>query len=151
VPRPGGLTLPPGADDDPLGYYYPEKGKACRFRAHGRIRVDRKQVVPLEPEGELALALRKARKDHENHPYTCFALVRSGRYVYILQAKRINGRKLLFAKRVRDGDRPVEMTHWARLTGWDAAGLMKLAGIDPAELDRRERVPAPLPKGGDKR
>ena len=128
------ITLTADASDPPQGYYFPEKDEAAWFKAHGRLSVDPHQIDRLESKGTMAPRLREEMAAYASDPYTRFALIRHGRFTYLMQAKKLNGRKRLFAKLVHDGVRTVQMTHWARVAGDDPVRLMKLSGIDPREL-----------------
>jgi hypothetical protein len=128
------VTLTAEAADTPLGYYYPENGKASWFKAHGRLSVEPHQIEKLIPKGAMALLFKEEMAPSVSDPLTRFAMIRHGQFIYLVQAKRLNGRKRLFAKLVHDGRGPVHMTHWARLTGGDPVRLMRLSGIDSKEL-----------------
>lgn len=123
------ITLPPMRFDTASGYYYPEKGRTAWFRAFGSISVDPHRLVPLGPRDDRKQVLANAMDTHRRDPYTVFGLVGHGAFEFLLQAKRLNGRKYLFGKLIHDGRRAVEMTHWARMMGANAATLIKQAGI----------------------
>lgn len=129
------ITLVSEAIDEPNGYYFPEKGRSAWFNAHGRVSVDPYQIKALKPTGAMAVFLEGAMAEHAADPATRLALIRHGLFIYVVQAKKLNGRKRLFAKLVHDGKRNIHMTHWARITGSDPAQLMKLSGINPRTLD----------------
>jgi hypothetical protein len=135
IPKGGTLSLPLEKLDPERGYYYPEKGEAAYFQARGRIQVDPDLMVPIRQLGGVLLEnLEAAKRQYADDPFTALAIIGHGAFTYLLQAKRLNGRKYLFGKLIHDGLQPVEMTHWARVSGWDSGLLIKRSGIDPKQL-----------------
>jgi len=129
------LCLPAEKSDPPMGYYYPEKGKTAYFEGHGRIWVDPYLIVPIPRPREIVLeTLEEAIRQYGRDPYTSLAVIGHGTYTYLVQAKRLNGRKHLFGKLVHDGSRRLTMGHWARVSGWDAGTLIRRCGLDPKKL-----------------
>ena len=133
-----GFSLPATAQDPFSGYYYPEKGEGAYFHAHGRIPVEPNLIRPIDtPTGSVLEMQRQTEKIHGQDPFTVLATIEHGILTFIVQAKRVNGRERIFAKLIQIGERPVVMTHWARLTGRDAAALIKKSGIDVRRLGRK--------------
>ena len=131
---PATVTLPPTRFDNPSGYYYPEKGRTAWFRAHGAISVDPNRLVRLDAQPQWQALLSAQSEAYKEDPYTRFGIAGHGAFVYLLQAKRLNGRRYLFGKLVHDGQRTVRMTHWAKLVGANAATLIKRTGFDSSQL-----------------
>ena len=120
------ISLPAEKSDPPMGYYYPEKGKTAYFEGHGRITVDPYLIVPIpRPKGIALERLEAATRQYGKDPYTSLAVIGHGAYTYLVQAKRLNGRKYLFGKLLHDGSQYFTMGHWARISGWDAGTLIK--------------------------
>ncbi|PIP36457.1 MAG: hypothetical protein COS92_03630 [Desulfobacterales bacterium CG07_land_8_20_14_0_80_52_14] len=135
IPKGGTVSLPAEKLDPPRGYYYPEKGKTAYFKAHGRISVDPDLMVPiLDPSAKLLEKLEEARRQYADEPFTALTIIGHGVFTYLFQAKRLNGQKYLFGKLIHHGSQPVEMTHWARVSGWDSGTLIKRSGIDLKQL-----------------
>jgi len=129
------VSLPAEKLDPPRGYYYPEKGETAHFQAHGRISVDPDLMVPIpHPSAKLLEKLDAAMRQYADNPFTAFAIIGHGVFTYLVQAKRLNGQKYLFGKLIHQGSQPVEMTHWARVSGWDSGTLIKRSAIDPKQL-----------------
>ena len=131
---PATVTLPVTRIDKPSGYYYPEKGRTAWFRAHGVISVDPNRLVRLDAQPQWQALLSVETEAYKEDPCTLFGIAGHGAFVYLLQAKRLNGRRYLFGKLVHDGQRAVRMTHWAKLVGANAATLIKHAGFDSSQL-----------------
>lgn len=129
------ICLPAEKSDPPTGYYYPEKNKAAYFEGHGRIQVDPYLIVPIpRPKGIALERLEAATRQYGKDPHTALAVIRHGAFTYLVQAKRLNGRKHLFGKLLHDGSQPLTMDHWARVSGWDAGTLIRRCAIDPTQL-----------------
>jgi len=79
-------------------------------------------------------SLEAAKRQYAGDPFTALAIIGHGVFTYLVQAKRLNGRKYLFGKLIHDGSHPVEMSHWAQVSGWDSGLLIKRSGIDPKQL-----------------
>ena len=125
------ICLPAEKSDPSMGYYYPEKGKTAYFEGHGRISVDPYLIVPISrPKGIVLERLEAAARQYGKDPYTALAVIGHGTYTYLIQAKRLNGRKYLFDKLLHDGSRHLTMGHWARISGWDAGTLIRLSGLN---------------------
>jgi hypothetical protein len=124
------LTLARLPQDPHGGYYYPENGRTSWFAAHGRIYVDRYLLAarPHPPNG-LQAALDAACKIHANTPFTTLGTASHGIFTYLVLARRLNGRPLLFGKLAWNGRRQVRMTHWARVVGWEATTLIRICGL----------------------
>lgn len=135
ISKGGALSLPLEKLDPQGGYYYPEKGEAAYFQAHGRIQADPDLMVPIRhPSGVPLENLGAAKRQYADDPFTALAIIGHGAFTYLVQAKRLNGRKYLFGKLIHDGLQPVEMTHWAQVSGWHPGLLIKRSGIDPKQL-----------------
>lgn len=129
------ISLPAKDSDPPGGYYYPEKGEAVYFEGHGRIHLDPDLIVPIfQPKGILGERLKAAIRQHGKDPYTALAVTCHGTFTYLVQAKRLNGRKHLFGKLLHNGSQILTMDHWAHVTGWDAGILIRRCGIDIKKL-----------------
>lgn len=125
------ISLPAEKSDPIGGYYYPEKEKTAYFEGHGRITVDPYLIVPIpRPKGIALERLEAAIRQYGNDPYTALAVIGHGAYTYLVQAKRLNGRKYLFGKLLHDGSQYLTMEHWARVSGWDAGTLIRQCGLD---------------------
>lgn len=129
------VCLPATNGDPPLGYYYPEKKKAAYFEGHGRIPVDPYLIVPIpRPKGSVLERLEAATRQYGEDPFTALAVIGHGAFTYLVQAKRLNGRKHLFGKLLHDGSTTLTMDHWACVSGWDAGTLIRRCNIDPLQL-----------------
>jgi len=125
------ISLPVEKSDPLGGYYYPEKEKTAYFEGHGRITVDPYLIVPIpKPKGIVLERLEAATRKYGNDPYTALAVIDHGAFTYLVQAKRLNGRKYLFGKLLHDGWQYLTMEHWARVSGWDAGTLIRQCGLD---------------------
>ena len=129
------ISLPAEKTDPPEGYYYPEKEKTACFAGHGRISVDPYFIVPIpRPQGIFLERLEAATRQYGSDPYTALAVIGHGAFTYLVQAKRLNGRKHLFGKLIHNGSRILSMTHWARVSGWDEGTRILRCGIDIKKL-----------------
>ncbi|MFO7667772.1 MAG: hypothetical protein R6V76_14215 [Desulfobacterales bacterium] len=140
VQKDSAIWLPAEKIDPPMGYYYPEKGKTAYFEGHGRITVDPYLIVPIpRPRGIALERLEAATRQYGKDPYTSLAVIGHGAYTYLVQAKRLNGRKYLFGKLLHDGTQYLTMGHWARISGWDAGTLIRRCGLDSSSNPLKSR------------
>lgn len=129
------ISLPVEKTDPPEGYYYPEKEKTAFFKGYGRIPVDPYCVVPVpRPQGIFLERLEAAIRKYGSDPYTALAVIGHGVFTFLVQAKRLNGRKHLFGKLLHNGSQFLSMNHWACVSGWDAGTLIRRCGIDIKKL-----------------
>ena len=114
---PAPSTVPPTRVDPPPGYYAPAPAQTAWFRAHGASSLDPNRLVRLDAQPKWQALLRVEIEAYKKDPHTLFGIAGHGAFVYLLHAKRLNGRKYLFGRLAHDGQRAVRMTHWAKMVG----------------------------------